>query len=398
MSEQGASIVVGVPKETYPGENRVALIPDVIPLMKKKGVDVVVEKGAGANAGIMDAEFTEKGATIASREDVFKKADVIFQIRTIGANAELGRADFSLMRKGQIVVGTTESLGEPALSKEMADTGITLFSLEMLPRITRAQSMDILSSMATIAGYKAVLMAAVELPKIFPMFMTAAGTIAPAKVFVIGVGVAGLQAIATAKRLGAVVSAYDVRPVVKEQVESLGARFVEFDLDASESEGKGGYAKEMGEEFYKKQQELMGQVIAAQDVVITTAAVPGKTAPILVTEEMVRGMHPGSVVVDLAAERGGNCESTKPGESTVVNDVLIIGPLNVASTVPYHSSQMYSRNIMTFLNNMLKDGTLNLDMEDEIIRDTMVARDGEVVSPRIRELLGMSQPEATEGG
>ncbi|MCZ6767022.1 MAG: NAD(P) transhydrogenase subunit alpha, partial [bacterium] len=284
------------------------------------------------------------------------------------------------------------------LSKEMADTGITLFSLEMLPRIARAQSMDILSSMATIAGYKAVLLAATELPKIFPMFMTAAGTIAPAKVFVVGVGVAGLQAIATAKRLGAVVSAYDVRPVVKEQVESLGARFVEFDLDASESESKGGYAKEMGEEFYKKQRELMGQVVAAHDVVITTAAIPGKTAPILVTEEMVRGMHPGSVVVDLAAERGGNCESTKPGESTVVNDVLIIGPLNVASTVPYHSSQMYARNIMTFLNNMLKDGALNLDMEDEIIRDTMVARDGEVVSPRVRELLGMSQPEVTEGG
>jgi len=407
MSDQGTNIIVGVPKETFPGENRVALIPDIVPLMAKKGIDVVVEEGAGANAGITDDAFTAKGASIASREDVFKKADVIFQIRTMGANGDLGKSDLSLMRKGQIVVGTTESLGEPGLSKEMAETGATLFSLEMLPRITRAQSMDILSSMATIAGYKAVILAAAELPKIFPMFMTAAGTVAPAKVFVVGVGVAGLQAIATAKRLGAVVSAYDVRPVVKEQVESLGARFVEFDLAAEQSEDKGGYAKEMGEEFYKKQRELMGQVLAANDVVITTAAVPGKKAPILVTEEMVRGMHPGSVLVDLAAERGGNCESTKPGESTVVGDVLVLGPLNVPSTVPFHASQMYARNALTFLDNMIKDGALNLDMEDEIIRDTMVAKDGDVVSPRVRELLGLSQPEkpvepekpeATEGG
>jgi NAD(P) transhydrogenase subunit alpha len=397
MTEAGKSISVGVLRETFPGERRVAMVPDVILSLQRAGVELLVESGAGIAAGITDEAYVAKGAKIASRDEVIKTCDVLFQVRTYGANPETGKSDLGQWQKGQIVIGTTESLGEPELTKEMADTGATVFSLELLPRITRAQSMDILSSMATIAGYKAVLLAASQLPKIFPMFMTAAGTIAPAKVFVIGAGVAGLQAIATAKRLGAVVSAYDIRPAVKEQVESLGGKFVELEIEAGEAEDKGGYAKAMDEEFYRKQRELMKKVIAENDVVITTAAVPGKKSPILVTEEMIKGMHPASVIIDLAAERGGNCEGTKAGEATEFHGVTIIGPLNVPSTVPFHASQMYAKNIATFFINMVKDGALNLDMEDEIIRDTLVAKDGDVASPRVRELLGLSPAEAAEG-
>jgi NAD(P) transhydrogenase subunit alpha len=391
MTEQSQkSIVIGVPKETFPGERRVAIVPDMVPALVKAGAEVLVEAGAGVGAGITDESFTQKGAKISNRDDVFSKSNVVFQVRTFGANPEAGRADLDKMRDGQIVIGFTESLGEPALSKEIAGRGVTLFSLEMLPRITRAQSMDVLSSMATVAGYKAVLFAAETLPKIFPMFMTAAGTIAPARVFVVGVGVAGLQAIATAKRLGAVVSAYDIRPAVKDQVTSLGAKFVEMELDTGDAEDKGGYAKAMDEEFYKKQREMMNKVVAENDVVITTAAVPGKKAPILVTEEMVKGMAPGSVVVDLAAERGGNCDLTKPGETVQVHGVSIMGPLNVPSTVPYHASQMYSKNITTFFQNLVKEGAIELNMEDEIIADTMVTKGGDVVSARVKELLGAS--------
>jgi NAD(P) transhydrogenase subunit alpha len=256
--------------------------------------------------------------------------------------------------------------------------------------------MDVLSSMATVAGYKAVLFAADVLPKMFPMLMTAAGTLAPARVFVVGVGVAGLQAIATARRLGAVVNAYDVRPAVKEQVESLGAKFVELPLEASEAEDKGGYAKAMGEEFYKKQRELMRKVLAETDVVITTAAVPGKKAPVLVTGEMVKGMPPHSVVVDLAAERGGNCELTRPGETVVEHGVTVLGPVNVPSTAPYHASQMYAKNVSTFILHLVKDGKLQLDMEDEITRDTMTTRGGEVVNPRVREALGLAPVASTQ--
>lgn len=398
MTEQGKTIIVGVPRETFPGERRVALIPDVIPALKKAGITVQVETGAGLEAGIPDEQFTAKGAAIVSgREEVFRNAQAVFQVRTFGANPEVGRADLGMMKKDQMVIGFTESLGEPALSKEVAEAGAMLFSLELLPRITRAQSMDVLSSMATIAGYKAVLVAADLLPKIFPMFMTAAGTIAPARAFVIGAGVAGLQAIATAKRLGAVVSAYDVRPAVKEQVESLGAKFVEMDIQAGESEDKGGYAKAMDEAFYARQRELMTRVVAKNDVVITTAAIPGKKSPVLITRDMVAGMAPGSVIVDLAAERGGNCELTEPGETADAGGVTIAGPLNIASTIPYHASQMYAKNITTFFLNMVKDGAVQLDMEDEIVRDTLVAKEGEVVQPRIRELLGLAQAKAAEG-
>ena len=389
MSE-GKSIVIGVPKETFPGETRVGLVPGILVLVKRLGGEVIVETGAGLAAGVVDKEFEDKGARIASRDEVFSQSDVIVQVRTYGANPEAGKADLTQFKNGQIVVGFGEPLAEAELAKEFSQTGATLFALELLPRITRAQSMDVLSSMATVAGYKAVLIAANELPRMFPMMMTAAGTVAPAKVLVIGAGVAGLQAIASAKRHGAVVSAYDVRPAVKEQVESLGAKFVEMELETAAAEDKGGYAKEMGEEFIRKQRELMTKVVAVNDIVITTAAIPGKKSPILVTEEMVKGMQPGSVIVDLAAERGGNCELTKAGETVVYNNVKIIGPINLPAMVAFHASQMYARNVTTFLQNMVKDGEINLNMEDEIISDTMVTRDGDVVNARVREILGLA--------
>jgi NAD(P) transhydrogenase subunit alpha len=290
------------------------------------------------------------------------------------------------MRSGQTVIGACEPLTELDAATEVAKTGATLFSMEMMPRITRAQSMDILSSMATIAGYKAVLLAADALPKMFPMMMTAAGTLAAARVFVVGAGVAGLQAIASARRLGAVVHAYDVRPAVREQVESLGGKFVELELDTDSAEDAGGYAKELGEDFYTKQREMMLEVVADSDVVITTAAIPGKKAPILVTREMVEGMQRGSVIVDLAAERGGNCELTVPGERVEHDGVTILGPLNIPSDVPYHASQMYSKNVTTFLLHLIDDDELVIDPDDEITKGTLITRDGSVVHPRVLEL------------
>lgn len=391
---EGNKVIIGVPKETFPGETRVGLIPAVLPVLARVGAEIVIESGAGFEAGFTDDEFKGKGAKLVSRDEVFSSADVIVQVRTYGANPEAGKADLPKFRKGQVVLGFAEPLTEGEKARELGETGAVLFALELLPRITRAQSMDVLSSMATIAGYKAVLMAADELPRMFPMSMTAAGTIAPARVFVIGAGVAGLQAIATAKRLGAVVEAYDVRPAVKEQVESLGGKFVEMELDSEAAEDKGGYAKELGEEFYKKQRELMTRVVAANDVVITTAAIPGKKAPILVTTEMLAGMHPGSVVVDLAAERGGNCEATKPGENVVVHNVKVLGPLNMGTSIPYHASQMYARNATTFIQNLVKDGEIKINMEDEIIADTLITRDGDVVNARVREALGLVTKDA----
>ncbi|HUU81953.1 MAG TPA: Re/Si-specific NAD(P)(+) transhydrogenase subunit alpha [Phycisphaerae bacterium] len=389
---------VGACKETFAGERRVALIPDVVPSLTKKNVEVLIESDAGKQAGFPDGMYAAKGAgTGLERCDVFAKADVILQVRSLGANPEAGRADLELMRKDQVVIGFSDPLGEPQLAKELADTGVTAFSMELVPRITRAQSMDALSSMATIAGYKAVLLAAWHLPRMFPMMMTAAGTIAPARVFVIGAGVAGLQAIASSKRLGAVVSGYDVRPAVKEQVESLGAKFVEMKLEAGESEDKGGYAKELGEEFYRRQRELMTRVVADNDVVITTAAIPGKRSPILITADMVKGMRPGSVIVDLAAERGGNCELTRADQTVVEKGVTILGPTNLPAAVPFHASQMYAKNITTFLLNMAKEGELNIDLDDEITRDSMVSRDGEVVHQRVRDLLGLQPLETTTG-
>ncbi len=396
MSDESNSLTVGVVRETFPGESRVALIPDLVPALDRSGLRVCVESGAGRAAGHLDDEYTSKGAEILSdRKAIFERADIITQVRGLGANPEAGQADVGLMRKGQTIIGQLDPLTEPQTCQTLADAGVTSFSLELLPRITRAQSMDVLSSMATIAGYKAVLLAADHLNRMFPLLMTAAGTLAPARVLIIGVGVAGLQAIATARRLGALVSAYDIRPAVREQVESLGAKFVELDMDTGEAEGKGGYAKAMGEEFYKRQRELMAEVCAGHDVIITTAAVPGKKAPILVTAEMVRRMGPGSLIVDLAAERGGNVELTKAGETVVENDVTILGPENLPSSVPYHASQMYGKNVQTFLQHLVKEGQLQIDTEDEITRDTLITRDGQVVNERVKEALN---PGSSGGG
>ncbi len=381
---------IGVVKETYPGEQRVALVPAVLPSLIKGGMEVVIESKAGDQSGYLDAAYIEKGATIAeSRQQVFDISDFILQVRLLGANPNEGKADLQSFRKGQIVVGMAEALSAPQSVQKLAEQGVTAFALELMPRITRAQSMDILSSMGTVAGYKAVLMAANTLPKMFPMLMTAAGTVTAARVLIIGAGVAGLQAISVARRLGASVQAYDIRPAVKEQILSLGAKFVELPLETGDAEDKGGYAKAQDEAFYKKQRELLGQVIANSDVVISTAAVPGKKAPILITADMVKGMAPGSVIVDLAAERGGNCELTKSGETIVVHGVTIQGPENLSSTVPCHASQMYAKNVATFLLHLVKKGQLTLDLNDEITKETMMTQNGEVVLPRIREALGL---------
>ncbi len=387
---------VAVVRESYAGEKRVALVPALVPGLVKAGFEVSVEAGAGEAAGFLDAAYTEAGAKIVDDRAELFAANVILHVRTAGANPEAGRADLEHYRQGQIAIGMCDPLGTPQASADMAAKGVTLFSLEMLPRITRAQSMDVLSSMATVAGYRAVLLAAETLPKMFPMLMTAAGTITPAKVFVMGVGVAGLQAIATARRLGGVVSANDIRPAVKEQVESLGAKFVQLELDSAAAEDKGGYAKEMGEEFLKKQRELIAQVVAESDVVITTAAIPGKKAPTLVTAEMVAGMAPGAVIVDLAAERGGNCELTVPDETTVSGGVSILGPTNLPGEVPYHASQMFAKNITTFLDLLVEGGELTLDLEDEIVAGTLIAHQGSVVNPRVCELLGIESPAESE--
>ncbi|MGA2064304.1 MAG: Re/Si-specific NAD(P)(+) transhydrogenase subunit alpha [Thermoguttaceae bacterium] len=378
-------MIIGVPQETFPGERRVALVPALVPLLTKAGLEVRVQSGAGLSAGFPDGQYADKGAKVApSRDEVFA-ADIVLQVRAAGANPQAGKADLPRLHRDQTVIGLCDPLGEPQAIQEVAARGVNLFALELLPRITRAQAMDVLSSQATVAGYRAVLLAATALPKLFPMLMTAAGTITPAKVLVVGAGVAGLQAIATAGRLGGVVSAYDVRPAVKEQVQSLGAKFVEMPLEAAAAETKGGYARQMDEEFYRKQRELMTRVVAQSDVVITTAAVPGKKAPVLVTAAMVEAMAPGSVLVDLAAERGGNCELTQPGQTVVHQGVSILGPLNLPAEVPNHASQLYAKNIATFLLALVKDGKLQIDLEDQIVRETLVAREGGVVGAAVRE-------------
>lgn len=382
---------VGAPKETLPGEKRVALVPGVVGPLVKSGCAVHIEAGAGVASGYLDKEYADKGAIIApDRRTVFAQSDVICQVNTYAANPDAGRGDLMLFKKGQVVIGMADPLIAFQKVKEMADRGVTGFGLELVPRITRAQSMDILSSMATIAGYKAVLIAAMHLPRMFPMLMTAAGTLKPARVLVMGAGVAGLQAIASARRLGAVVSGYDVRSVVKEQIESLGAKFVDLGLETGNLQDQGGYAREQSEDFLRRQREAMTRVVAASDVVITTAAIPGKKSPVLVTADMVKAMEPGSVIVDLAAERGGNCELTQPGKEVVVHGVTIAGPLNLASSIPYHASQMYAKNVVTFLKNITsKEGALKIDSGDEITAGTLMCQDGQVVHPRLRELLGM---------
>ena len=383
-------MIVGVPRESYPGERRVAIVPAVLANLAKAGIQVTIEAGAGAAAGYPDGEYSEKGAKIVgTRAEVFAAAEIVVQVLCHGSNDRTGKADLPLLRRGQILVGFLRPLGTLETLKEVAATGATSFAVELMPRTTRAQSMDALSSMGTICGYKAVVMAADTLPRIFPMLTTAAGTITPGRVLIIGAGVAGLQAIATARRLGAVASAYDMRPAAKEQVQSLGGRFVELPIEAKDAQDARGYGTAQGEEFYRKQRELLGDAVAANDVVITAAVIPGKKSPVLVTKEMVARMAPGSVIVDLAAERGGNCELTRGGETIVEQGVTIIGQFNLASTVPYHASQMYARNLAAFLLNLVKDGKVQFNEADEIHRETLLTRDGEIVNARVREFLGL---------
>jgi H+-translocating NAD(P) transhydrogenase subunit alpha len=385
-------MIVAAVKETFPGERRVALVPTTVGALVKAGWEVLIEAGAGVSAGFLDAQYGEKGAKIVPRAEAFSAADCLLQVRSLGANPQMGMVDLPLLRGGQVVIGLCDPLAMPKQAQALAEKGVTMFSLELVPRITRAQSMDVLSSQATVAGYRAVLLAATTLGKMFPMMTTAAGTITPAKVFIVGAGVAGLQAIASARRLGAVVSGYDVRAAVKEQVQSLGAKFVEMPLETGASEAQGGYAKAMDEAFYRRQRELMLKVVAENDVVITTAAVPGKKAPTLITAEMVAAMAPGSVIVDVAAERGGNCALTRPGETVVEHGVTILGPANLPADVPYHASQMFAKNITTFLAHLVKDGKFHIDVADEITRETLVAQGGQMVHPKVREALGQPQP------
>ncbi len=364
-----------------------ALTPRACEALIKLKLEVIVESSAGLPAGFPDEEYSRRGVKLVSREEVFRDAGIIVQARAPGANPEAGRNDMQSFRTGQMLIGFGEPLTAFRECAELAERGVSFFAMELVPRITRAQAMDALSSMASIAGYEAVLIGASTLPKLFPMMMTAAGTITPAKVLVLGAGVAGLQAIATARRLGAVVSAYDVRSAVKEQIESLGAKFVVLDIESAE--GQGGYAKAMDEDFYKRQRALLGAVLKEQDVVITTAAVPGRKAPILITKEMAEMMAPGAVIVDMAAERGGNCELTRAGETVMHNGISIVGPVNMPSRAPYHSSQMYATNVVNLLKLMLnKEGELKIDLNDEVIRETLVTHEGKVVNPRVSELLG----------
>jgi H+-translocating NAD(P) transhydrogenase subunit alpha len=392
-------MIVGVPRESYPGERRVALVPAALPALVKAGFEVIVEAGAGSEAGYPDETYIAKGAKlVANRSDVFRAADIVVQVLCYGSNDKTGEADLPLLRRDQVLVGFLRPLGELRTIQQIADRGVTALSVELIPRTTRAQSMDALSSMGTICGYKAVITAADTLPRIFPMLTTAAGTITPARVFIIGAGVAGLQAIATARRLGAVTSAYDMRPAAKEQVLSLGGRFVELPIEAKDAQDARGYGRAQDEEFYRRQRELLAKVVAESDVVITTAVIPGKKSPVLITADMVKGMAPGSVIVDLASERGGNCEVTRPGETIVQHGVTIIGCYNLASTVPYHASQMYARNVSSFLLHIVKDGKLKLDLADDIVRDTLLTIGGEVVNSRLREYYALPPLVAASQG
>lgn len=383
--------IVGTPRETFPGERRVAIVPRQCEVLRKAGIETIIEESAGADAGFPDEMYISRGARIATRDDVFREASIIAQVRCLGANSDAGRSDILLLRPAQVLIGFGEPLTALNECADLAATGVSFLALELIPRITRAQSMDALSSMATISGYRAVLLAASHLAKMFPLLMTAAGTITPAKVFVLGAGVAGLQAIATARRLGAVVCAYDVRPAVKEQVESVGAKFIMLNVESQSAEDKGGYAKAMDETFYRRQRELLTEVLREQDVVITTAAVPGRKSPILISTDMVAAMPPGSVVVDIAAERGGNCELTRPGETIVHNGVSILGPVNLPSMVPYHASQMLSANITALIKVIADKNEISLNLEDELIRETLVTHSGRVVHSRIADLLAAAR-------
>jgi len=390
-------MIIGVPTERFPGERRVALVPSVVPVLAKAGFEVVVQAGAGSGAGYLDADYAAKGAKIVpERGEVFKSADIVAQVLCYGSDDQAGAADLPLLRRGQFLAGFLRPLGSLDTVQAVAATRVSAFSVELMPRTTRAQSMDALSSMATICGYKAVLLAADTIPRLFPMMTTAAGTVTPARVLIIGAGVAGLQAIATARRLGAVASAYDLRPAAKEQVQSVGGRFVELPIVAQDAQDARGYAKQQDEAFYQRQKELLGNVVAESDVVITAAVVPGKKPPVLVTREMVRKMAPGSVIVDLAAERGGNCEATTANKTVIEHGVTVIGQINLASAVPYHASQMYARNISSFLMHLFANGRKEPDPQDEIARETLVTQAGEIVNARVREFYSLPSLVASQ--
>jgi len=381
-------MLVAIPKEIFAGENRVAIIPATIESLTKAGLEVVVEKGAGGGSFIDDAAYEKAGAKIQKDpEALFKEADILLKIHPLLQNEALGKHEMDMLKEGATVISLLDAYFHLDLIKNLATKNITSFGMEFVPRTTRAQSMDVLSSMAAISGYCAVIEAAKLLPKYYPMLMTSAGTIRPSKVFIIGAGVAGLMAIATAKRLGAVVEAYDTRPVVKEQVESVGAKFVEFDLDTEDAQDKGGYAKAQSDDFYKKQQEQMAAKVASMDVVITTAAIPGKKSPVLITEDMLKQMTPGSVIVDLAAERGGNVEGTVKGETVSKHGITLIGHTDFPSQTAVHASQLYSKNISTFLLNLIEEGKLNINLEDEIIEGALLTYQGSVVHPTLKALL-----------
>lgn len=388
---------IGVPKESLPGEQRVALTPANVVAIKKISpqIDVLFEQGAGLLAGYPDTEYEAAGATISDRATVYSQANMVLQVQTPGYQHTNAADDLALLSNGQTLIGMMDPLANPAFAQQLAEKNITGLALELVPRITRAQAMDVLSSMGMLAGYKAVLMAASESPRMFPMNMTAAGTLSAARVLVMGAGVAGLQACATAKRLGAIVEAYDVRAAAREQIISVGAKPVELNIDTSSAEGSGGYAQEQSDEFLAAQRAAMQEVMTTMDVVITTAAIPGAKSPILVTEDMVKAMKAGTVIVDLAAERGGNCELTQQGKTIVAHDVTIIGPENVPSSVAFHASQMFGKNIENLLKLLINDhGELHLDFEDEIVKETVVSYDGEVPQARLRERLGLAPLEA----
>jgi len=391
-------VIIGIPSEIKTGEKRVAMSPANVQSLTDKSVKVLIQSDAGNAAGYPDNEYLAAGATITGdRAEIFASADIVLQVQSFGSNNENSADDLAMIRQGQLIIGMMDPLASPQAALDVAGKGATAIALELVPRISRAQSMDVLSSMATLAGYKAVLMGASSSPRIFPLLMTAAGTLQPARVLIMGVGVAGLQACATAKRLGAVVEAYDVRPAAREQILSVGAKPVELDLDTGESEGAGGYAKAQGEDFLQRQRELMTAVVAEQDIIITTAAIPGAKSPILVTEDMVVAMKPGSVIVDLAAERGGNCDLTEQGQTIVAHGVTIIGPENVPSDLPYHASQMYGKNMETLLALILSDnGELELNFDDEIVAGTVVAHHGEIPHGHMRKLLDLPELNTTK--
>ena len=375
-------MIIGVPKETATGERRVALIPEGVKALKKLGVDVLIEANAGESAGFLDAEYLEEDAKIAANAgELYAAADLVLKVQP-PSEGEVGS-----LREGTALISLLKPLDLPELARQLAGRNLNAFSLELMPRITRAQSMDVLSSQSTIAGYRAVLMAAMELPRVFPMMVTAAGTLRPGKTFVIGAGVAGLQALGSAKRLGSITSAYDTRAAVAEQVQSVGAKFIELDLETGDSEDSGGYAKAETEEFYQRQRSELAKHVAQSDVVITTALVPGREAPLLITADAVRAMRPGSVIVDLAAEKGGNCELTEADKDVVVNGVTIIGNTNLPALVPAHASQMFSKNCTTFLEHLLDEGKFVIDLEDEITSGTLVTHGGEVIHEMIKSRL-----------